>query len=409
MKTPDLPASPVAEPRRIASIDVLRGLALLGILVLNIQAFAMPFEAYGNAYGYGDIEGSNYWVFTFAMLLGDMKFMAIFSMLFGAGLILFIERLLETGRPAYAIHYRRMFWLLALGLLHAYLIWYGDILVTYALCGMIVVWCRRLPPWLLFIGGLCVVSVCSIFMLGSGFLISEFAPEKISMLSSDSPERMASIQSQMQAYSGSWADQMPHRIMASISVQTSGFLFFLFWRAAGLMLMGMALYRWGVFSAQRSTRFYLGMLGLGVLVGLPIVAIGLQMGWSVDWHSFKVKFLTSQFNYWGSILVAFGWIALVMLLVRSGMARRFQHALASVGRMAFSNYLLQSILCTFIFYGHGLGQFGSWDRTEQMLLVLVLSIAQLIWSPLWLAAFRFGPAEWLWRSLTYWSLQPMRR
>ncbi len=139
MMTPDLAASPVAESRRIASIDVLRGLALLGILVLNIQTFAMPFEAYGNAYGYGDIEGSNYWVFTFAMLLGDMKFMAIFSMLFGAGLVLFIERLQETGRPAYAIHYRRMLWLLALGLLHAYLIWYGDILVTYALSGMIVV------------------------------------------------------------------------------------------------------------------------------------------------------------------------------------------------------------------------------------------------------------------------------
>ncbi len=408
MMTPDLAATPVAESRRIGSIDVLRGLALLGILVLNIQTFAMPFEAYGNAYGYGDIEGSNYWVFTGSMLLGDMKFMAIFSMLFGAGLVLFIERLQETGRPAYAIHYRRMLWLLAIGMLHAYLIWYGDILVTYALSGMIVVWCRRLPPWLLFIGGLCVVGVCTVIMLGSGLLISEFAPEKISIMGPDASERMESIQGQLQAYTGPWAEQMQHRVLASMSVQTSGFVFFLFWRAAGLMLVGMALYRWGVFSAKRSSRFYLGMLGLGVLVGLPIVAYGLQTAWSVDWHPFKVKFMISQFNYWGSILVAFGWIGLVMLLVRSGMARWFQHALACVGRMAFSNYLLQSILCTFIFYGHGLGQFGSWDRTEQMLLVLVLSIAQLIWSPLWLAAYRFGPAEWLWRSLTYWKWQPMK-
>ena len=301
-----------------------------------------------------------------------------------------------------------MLWLLAFGLLHAYLVWYGDILVTYALSGMIVVWCRRLPPWLLFIGGLCVISVCSVLMLGSGVMISEFAPEKIAMFGPDSSNRMASIQSQVDAYSGSWSDQMPHRIIASMSVQTSGFLLFLFWRAAGLMLVGMALYRWGVFSAKRSSRFYLGMLGLGVLVGLPIVAYGLKTAWSVDWHPFKVKFMISQFNYWGSILVAFGWIGLVMLLVRSGMARWFQHALASVGRMALSNYLLQSILCTFIFYGHGLGQFGSWDRTEQMLLVLGLSAVQLIWSPLWLAAFRFGPAEWLWRSLTYWTRQPMR-
>ena len=123
----------------------------------------------------------------------------------------------------------------------------------------------------------------------------------------------------------------------------------------------------------------------------------------------KVKFLTSQLNYWGSIFVALGWVAVIMLLVRSELLRLLQHCLASVGRMALSNYLLQSILCTLIFYGHGLGQFGTWDRTEQMLLVLAMTICQLIWSPLWLATFRFGPAEWLWRTLTYWRLQPMRR
>ena len=109
--------SPVKEDRRIASIDVLRGLAMLGILVLNIQTFAMPFAAYGNPLGYGTVEGADYWVFTLSMVLGDMKFMAIFSMLFGAGMVLFIERLLETGRSAYAIHYRRMAWLLVIGLL----------------------------------------------------------------------------------------------------------------------------------------------------------------------------------------------------------------------------------------------------------------------------------------------------
>ena len=100
---------------------------------------------------------------------------------------------------------------------------------------------------------------------------------------------------------------------------------------------------------------------------------------------------------------------MVMLLVQSGVLKWFQYALASVGRMALSNYLLQSIICTSIFYGHGLGQFGTWSRSEQMLLVLLLSVAQLIWSPLWLSTFRYGPFEWMWRSLTYWRLQPMRR
>ena len=146
-----------------------------------------------------------------------------------------------------------------------------------------------------------------------------------------------------------------------------------------------------------------------MLIGLPLTALGLQFGWSVDWHPIKTKFLINQFNYWGSIPTALGWVAVVMLLVQSGVAKLFQHCLASVGRMALSNYLLQSIICTLIFYGHGFGQFGTWTRSEQMLLVLLLSIAQLIWSPLWLSTFRYGPFEWLWRSLTYWRLQPMRR
>ena len=210
MSTSDL-AKPTIESRRIASIDVLRGLAMLGILVLNIQAFAMPFEAYGNPFAYGDIEGSNYWVFTFAMLLADMKFMAIFSLLFGAGMVLFVERLLETGRPAYAVHYRRMAWLLVIGLVHAYLIWYGDILVGYALCGMVVVWCRRFRPWLLCVLGLCLIAVCSVLMLGSGALIVNFMPEKLAMTAHGSQQQLESIAWQLESYTGSWSDQFSHR------------------------------------------------------------------------------------------------------------------------------------------------------------------------------------------------------
>ena len=403
------PANPTSATRRIASIDVLRGLAMLGILVLNIQIFAMPFESYGNAFGYGNVEGSNYWVFTLSMVLGDMKFMAIFSMLFGAGMVLFIERLLETGRSAYAIHYRRMAWLLAIGFIHAYMIWYGDILVGYALCGMILVWFRRMPPWALLMVGVIMVATCSVFMLGLGGLMMEFEPEKIAAAAIGSADMQESIQWQLESYGGGWTDQLAHRSMVAATMQTMGFFFFIFWRAGGLMLIGMALYRGGVFSARRSNGFYLGLLAMGVLIGIPLCILGLQAGWSVDWNPFKVKFLTSQLNYWGSIFVALGWVAVIMLLVRSGLLRWLQHGLASVGRMALSNYLLQSILCTLIFYGHGLGQFGTWDRTEQMLLVLVMTICQLIWSPLWLATFRFGPAEWLWRTLTYWRLQPMRR
>ena len=239
--------SPVKEDRRIASLDVLRGLAMLGILVLNIQTFAMPFAAYGNPLGYGTVEGADYWVFTLSMVLGDMKFMAIFSMLFGAGMVLFVERLLETGRSAYAVHYRRMAWLLVIGLLHAYLLWYGDILVGYAMCGMILVGCRRLPPWLLLATGFAMLLLGSMLFLGLGWLIINFGPEEMARAAFDSPASQESLQYELEAYTGGWLGQMGHRAIASGMVQTFGFAFFVLWRAGGLMLVGMALYRWGVF------------------------------------------------------------------------------------------------------------------------------------------------------------------
>lgn len=400
--------APVSEARRIESIDVLRGLALLGILILNIQTFSMPWEAYTNPLAYGDISGGNYWTWYFSQLLCDMKFMAIFSMLFGAGVILMTERLEATGRSAIGVHYRRMIWLLLIGMLHAYGLWYGDILVPYALCGMIVIWCRKLRPVLLLVLGLVVVSVASLLTVAFGLFLTTKSPEQAQQMLTGGTSSFEIQVWEVMSYTGDWLKQFEHRAQYSLMVQTYGFFFFIFWRAAGLMLMGMALYKWGVFSATRSSRFYIGLVALGALVGLPLIAWGLHSGWEVEWDPIYSKF-TRQYNYWGSILVALGWTGLVMLLVKWGLLRWLQHALASVGRMALSNYLLQTIVCTTIFYGHGFGAFGSVERTDQMLIVLGVSVAQLIWSPLWLAAFRFGPAEWIWRSLTYWRFQPMRR
>ena len=157
---------------RITTIDVIRGVAVLGILLLNVQTFAMPFEAYTNPTVYGDLEGLNYWVWYFTSLLGDQKFMTIFSMLFGTGLILFTDRLEQTGRPAVALHCRRMGWLLLIGLLHAYLIWYGDILVSYAICGLVVIWMRKLPSlWMLLIGIMLLIIPFLTFLSMGGLLL----------------------------------------------------------------------------------------------------------------------------------------------------------------------------------------------------------------------------------------------
>ena len=395
--------------QRNETIDVVRGVALLGILVMNIQTFSMPFGAYSNPNVWGNLEGLNYLIWYMGAMLADQKFMTIFSMLFGAGLILLVERLQATGRPAISIHYRRMIWLLVFGLVHAYCIWYGDILVSYAICGMWIVWLRKVPAIFQLLIGLVLVAVVSVLMGGLGALLLMMPAEESAKLLAQGIGAFGDTTDEVAAFRGSWSEQFSYRTPLALMMQTELLFFYSFWRVSGLMLIGMALYRWGVFTGRCRTSVYAILLALGILIGIPLVWAGIELRWAYDWEQIRSEFLFFQFNYWGSIPVALGWVALVVLFVRSGMLGWFRHALACVGRMALSNYLLQSIVCTLIFYGHGLGAFGSLERTEQFLVVLGVSLAQLIWSPLWLRLFQFGPFEWLWRTLTYLSIQPMRR
>jgi uncharacterized protein len=189
------------------------------------------------------------------------------------------------------------------------------------------------------------------------------------------------------------------------------FVFFIFlsWRAGGMMLIGMGLFKLGVFSARRSAGFYAALMVGGFLVGIPTILWGVQRNIAAEWDVRYSFFLGSQFNYWGSVLVALGWVGLVMLICRRAGSGGWTRRVAAMGRTALSNYLLQTILCTTLFYGHGFGLFGSVQRTTQIGIVVAIWIVQLVISPIWLRHFRFGPAEWLWRTLTYRKLQPMRR
>ncbi|NQZ11712.1 MAG: DUF418 domain-containing protein, partial [Algicola sp.] len=143
--------------------------------------------------------------------------------------------------------------------------------------------------------------------------------------------------------------------------------------------------------------------------GLSITAYGLQRNFEESFAMDYAMFFGSQFNYWGSILTTLGYIGMIILAINQGVAKGLQQRLAAVGQMAFSNYIFHSLLCTFIFYGHGLGLFGEWQRSSQLLLVLSIWVLQLWYAPLWLKNYRFGPLEWLWRSLTYWQRQTMRK
>jgi len=187
-----------------------------------------------------------------------------------------------------------------------------------------------------------------------------------------------------------------------------GTLFFVPWRICGLMLVGMALMKLGVFAAQRGTRFYLLCICLGYGLGLPLVAFSAYTQFAHEFDLFYIFKLGGHFNYVGSTIVAMGHIGTVMLICRSGLLPRVRHGLAAVGRMAFTNYLLQTLICTTLFYGYGLGLFGHVGRFAQMGVVLLVWVLLVAFSAFWMRRFRFGPAEWLWRSLTYWKRQPMR-
>lgn len=433
---------PVAANARISSVDTLRGFALLGILAMNIITFGLPSESYMDPMNpalapyQGAFEGANRVSWWICHVFFDQKMMSTFSMLFGAGLVLMAGRARsgdDSQPPRFAaVYYRRIGWLLLIGLLHAYLIWYGDILTSYAICGLLLYPLRQARPAILIPLGFGVMCVTVLIMLGMGFGMShvrDAAAEAQRTLAAGgdlndeqrgamegyqamtagmnpTPEKIAATVAAMR---GSLPDVLRENATQAIMLQTFIFAIWTVWRALGLMLVGMGMMKLGVFAAARSIRFYAIMAMVGLGVGLPMAAYG---GSLLVQHRFDMIDAFGpawHFNYFGSFFVALGYTGVVMLICKTGVLSAFRALLAAVGQMALTNYLMQSLLMTFIFYGWGLGYFGHFERSELFLFVAGTWAVQLIVSPIWLARYRFGPAEWVWRSLTYLRRQPMRR
>jgi len=386
---------PVPGSQRIVALDVLRGVAVLGILGTNIQHFAMFAGTVRNPTLYGNLDGANFWVYALTHIFVYQKFLPIFAMLFGAGLLLAAERREAAGIDPSALHYRRMTVLLFIGLFHAYLIWYGDILVAYALCGMLVFQFRRVSARWLIVLGIALLAASPVirvlFFILPGILGGGGGSTAIEQVVADD----------LEAFRGPWVEQFRTRAAYVLEGQTTGFAVVLFWRASGLMAIGMGLYKLGVLTGRRSVRFYTTLAGLSLGVAVPLTVLGLTACVLTDWDHYGFWFLSDQIIYWFGIVMSLAWISIVMLACREGCRSWVGRSLAAVGRLALTNYLLQSLTCTLVFYGHGLGLYGSVERTGQVAIVAGLWAFQLIVSPLWLRYFRFGPAEWLWRSLAY--------
>ncbi len=408
---------PIADSERIDSLDVLRGVAVCGILAMNVVSMGMISAAYFNPHaavpGPGRLTGLDYAIWLIHHLAADMKFMTIFSMLFGAGVLVFAQRLEQRGTGSAGLHYRRMAWLLLFGMLHAYLLWFGDILFTYALCGMAVYLLRKLRPrWLILIAIVLLlipIAFNLLFAWMTTVMPSDAAEQMKAGMGQSWAPTAEQIAQEESIYQGGWLGQMAHRLPTAIMLQTFLFLIMTLWRISACMLIGMALLKLGFLAAKRSTATYLIVAAIGLLIGIPLVLLGVRSNNAHDWEVVHGMFVAINYNYTASLFIALTWISLIMILCRVTSLHTLTRPFAAVGKMAFTNYIAHTLICTTIFYGHGFGYYNSLTRAQLLLIVVGVWIAQLIISPIWLRYFRFGPLEWLWRSLSYWCLQPLRR
>ncbi len=434
---PPLPERPRAVPvqgeERFATLDVIRGLALCGILLVNMENFAMVREArYDPAISGGNTRLDHLiWLGTY--LLADTKFIAIFTMLFGAGIaaanarrraretaparwwdyrsipFLFMFALVYrvyflsddtlylhafwvllglwvfVAPRAEAIHVRRQLFLAGVGAAHGLYLWRGDILYFYAFWGLALYFAPRLPWPLLAVAGLGIYAL----------FVQQFSRQLLDVADGYSWwERII--------FQGSWWDQYQYRLGAEdfyvriLPIEFSPHLI-------GLMLTGMALYRTGFLTGRGATWFYAGVAAISLAAGGWLVVDGTALT-----TNFAGLFEAKEF-VWGSLLLSLGYMSAAIALTKTVGLRWGVGGFAAVGRMAFTNYLMQSLICTTIFYGYGFGLFERTTRTQQLEIVAAILVFQMIFSAAWLRFFQFGPLEWVWRSFSYWQLQPIWR
>ena len=391
---------PINLKNRIHSLDLIRGFAVLGILIMNITSFSQINIAYMNPTIGAGLEGYNQYFHGFNYIFADTRFMSIFSILFGAGVVLFTQRIEAKGKRVATLHFKRMFWLLLFGLIHAYFIWVGDILVAYAICGSLVFFFRKKSIRTLFIMAviLFLVPISLNFMTYYG--MPKDALESTFAFFYPSTEQIALETKIMQ---GSYLDQMPLRLENAIGLQTIVFMIEIFWRTSAMMLFGMILYRKGILSADKSTAYYKKMIWVGFVPGLILSIIGLDQLYASEWSGAYVMNIGANYKFLSGLFMASSYIGLLIWIYKKGIFKKLQNRLQATGRMAFTNYIGMSVICTLIFNGHGLGLFGTFDRLQQFVIVIGIWVTMLIISPLVLKKFQYGPLEWLWRKLTYFS------
>jgi uncharacterized protein len=405
------------QPRYI-TLDAMRGFAVMGILAMNIIGFAMPEWAYvtPKAYSGEALNDQVAWFFSAVFIDGKMR--GLFSLLFGASMMLIIERAEAKGESAKRVHYTRMFWLALFGLAHFFFIWFGDILFLYAVVGCVAFlfrdWeQRRLIKWALAIyalgvafwglqfGGLQILQYFAT-MPGADAEVAKQFREVMA-----SPDFAMNVEKELALHRGPWwpivADKLaewyaPLTLLLQSVTET-----------LPLMMIGMAMKKNGFITGEWSRAAYARWARKLVPLGLLLTA--LLAAW-VAATGYDLITSLAVFLAWGAIprlMLTIGYAALLIMLVEQLAGSAFIARVAAAGQAAFTSYLGTSIIMTTIFYGYGLGLYGFVSRVEVWIFVVGAWAVMLLWSKPWLERFRYGPLEWLWRSLARGKLQPMRR
>ena len=401
---------------RILSLDVIRGIAVMGIFSVNVVGMALIDGAYEYppTFGFGSLGDKIMWAANFVIV--DGRFRALFSILFGASTVLVIERGIAAGRKAWQVHYPRMIVLLLFGFAHYYGLWWGDILANYALVGMVAFMAWRLPPRLLMLASAGALLLMYVPMVSSGLdKLHEFEAKAAP---SATPAQHAFIAKQFAALHASAKDLAQAKAdHATIPAHTRAMfrdsplrpfnsVFAYGLETLGFMLLGMAAYKAGFLTGQWSRRAYAQVAAATIIPSALIYGYGAGRILQARFDPFTYFPWDQIYVSWMHPIEAMGYAALIMLFFpRRGLVT---DRIAAVGRAAFTNYLGATLLGTVLFFGFGFGLFDRLSRGEVWLIVPFVWAAMLLWSKPWLDRFRYGPFEWAWRSLSRWRWEPMR-
>lgn len=414
-------------------MDIVRGVALFGILLMNIIGFAHPVGFDEFSVGQG-ASGPNFWawVVTFTFFEGTQR--TLFSLLFGAGVVILTSRAEARGGGLHVadIYYRRNIWLIVFGMINSYLLlWDGDILYFYGVAALFLFPLRNVSPRNLIITGMVALIVLfgvrvydsyeistqrqdyqeAVELRDTGNELDEEQAEAIETweaLVEDSVYDKETIAERISVHTKSYATVFMRHLPGLTESHGNETYRYMFLDAFSMMVIGMALIKLGVLNLKSPSRLYWMMVLAGYGIGLPVSIWETRTVIELQFDYLAISDLWWTYDI-GRLGNAIGHLGLLLLLVRSGAMAWLQERLAAVGRMALTNYTMHSVIALLVFLKPGLGLYGAFERYQLYAIVAIICLAQLLASKMWLDHFRFGPLEWIWRSLTYRRMQPMRR